>query len=213
MIMNLMLPTSSPHNLSTGSTTISPLIYFQLHLTVHCLFSGSSYPCWHSISCCKCNPWVRKISTPQKRGACHGKLFLINYLVIVTLNRFHCELFFESAGQWVKGMLHSWNKLGIHFLGSRAFNGFILCLTVSAKYALNYFNNMFASYSIFFVADCGHCQWSIGRVPGQSKKMVVALVDMERAFIPPQHFIRLAQRRYILFNLGVQNYGDYFIYL
>jgi dynamin GTPase len=28
-----------------------------------------------------------------------------------------------------------------------------------------------------------------------SKKMVVALVDMERAFIPPQHFIRLVQRR------------------
>lgn len=30
----------------------------------------------------------------------------------------------------------------------------------------------------------------------ESKKMVVALVDMERAFIPPQHFIRLVQRRY-----------------
>ncbi|KDP42490.1 hypothetical protein JCGZ_00287 [Jatropha curcas] len=28
-----------------------------------------------------------------------------------------------------------------------------------------------------------------------SKKMVVALVDMERAFVPPQHFIRLVQRR------------------
>jgi len=26
--------------------------------------------------------------------------------------------------------------------------------------------------------------------------MVVALVDMERAFVPPQHFIRLVQRRY-----------------
>jgi hypothetical protein len=25
--------------------------------------------------------------------------------------------------------------------------------------------------------------------------MVVALVDMERAFVPPQHFIRLVQRR------------------
>lgn len=31
----------------------------------------------------------------------------------------------------------------------------------------------------------------------ESKKMVVALVDMERAFIPPQHFVRLVQRRYI----------------
>jgi dynamin 1/3 len=30
----------------------------------------------------------------------------------------------------------------------------------------------------------------------ESKKMVVALVDMERAFVPPQHFIRLVQRRY-----------------
>ena len=25
----------------------------------------------------------------------------------------------------------------------------------------------------------------------ESKKMVVALVDMERAFVPPQHFIHL----------------------
>jgi dynamin GTPase len=30
---------------------------------------------------------------------------------------------------------------------------------------------------------------------GESRKMVVSLVDMERAFIPPQHFIRLVQRR------------------
>ncbi|XP_027333740.1 dynamin-2A-like isoform X1 [Abrus precatorius] len=29
----------------------------------------------------------------------------------------------------------------------------------------------------------------------ESKNMVVALVDMERAFVPPQHFIRLVQRR------------------
>lgn len=29
----------------------------------------------------------------------------------------------------------------------------------------------------------------------ESKKMVVALVDMERSFVPPQHFIRLVQRR------------------
>ena len=32
---------------------------------------------------------------------------------------------------------------------------------------------------------------------GEAKKMVVALVDMERAFVPPQHFIRLVQRRYV----------------
>lgn len=31
----------------------------------------------------------------------------------------------------------------------------------------------------------------------ESKKMVVALIDMERAFVPPQHFIRLVQRRYV----------------
>ncbi len=30
----------------------------------------------------------------------------------------------------------------------------------------------------------------------ESKKMVIALVDMERSFIPPQHFIRLVQRRH-----------------
>ncbi|XP_035540303.1 dynamin-2A-like [Juglans regia] len=29
----------------------------------------------------------------------------------------------------------------------------------------------------------------------EAKKMVVALVDMERAFVPPQHFICLVQRR------------------
>ncbi|KAL2629819.1 hypothetical protein R1flu_014505 [Riccia fluitans] len=29
----------------------------------------------------------------------------------------------------------------------------------------------------------------------EARKMVIALVDMERAFIPPQHFIRLVQRR------------------
>ncbi|XP_044462733.1 dynamin-2A-like isoform X2 [Mangifera indica] len=29
----------------------------------------------------------------------------------------------------------------------------------------------------------------------EAKKMVVALVDMERAFVPPQHFIRLVQRQ------------------
>lgn len=30
-----------------------------------------------------------------------------------------------------------------------------------------------------------------------AKKMVVDLVDMERAFVPPQHFIRLVQRRLV----------------
>lgn len=29
----------------------------------------------------------------------------------------------------------------------------------------------------------------------EAKNMVVALVDMERAYVPPQHFIRLVQRR------------------
>ncbi|RZR91875.1 hypothetical protein BHM03_00020066 [Ensete ventricosum] len=33
----------------------------------------------------------------------------------------------------------------------------------------------------------------------EAKKMVVALVDMERAFVPPQHFIRLVQRRFVCF--------------
>lgn len=31
--------------------------------------------------------------------------------------------------------------------------------------------------------------------------MAVALVDMERVFIPPQHFIRLVQRRYVRVSL------------
>lgn len=33
--------------------------------------------------------------------------------------------------------------------------------------------------------------------------MVVALVDMERAFVPPQHFIRLVQRRYVYILNGM----------
>ncbi|KAH7575990.1 hypothetical protein JRO89_XS02G0269500 [Xanthoceras sorbifolium] len=37
----------------------------------------------------------------------------------------------------------------------------------------------------------------------EAKKMVVALVDMERAFVPPQHFIRLVQRRFTPFDLVI----------
>ena len=37
---------------------------------------------------------------------------------------------------------------------------------------------------------------ALGGFKNEAKKMVVALVDMERAFVPPQHFIRLVQRRY-----------------
>ena len=40
----------------------------------------------------------------------------------------------------------------------------------------------------------------------EAKKMVVALVDMERAFVPPQHFIRLVQRRYTVFVFLFQFY-------
>ncbi|KAK8574756.1 hypothetical protein V6N12_062438 [Hibiscus sabdariffa] len=36
----------------------------------------------------------------------------------------------------------------------------------------------------------------------ESMKMVIALVDMERAFVPPQHFIRLVQRRAFISKSG-----------
>ncbi|KAL1334402.1 hypothetical protein HN51_063324 [Arachis hypogaea] len=36
---------------------------------------------------------------------------------------------------------------------------------------------------------------ALEKFKNESKTMVVALVDMERAFVPPQHFIRLVQRR------------------
>ncbi|KAK8925935.1 Dynamin-2A [Platanthera zijinensis] len=36
---------------------------------------------------------------------------------------------------------------------------------------------------------------ALDKFRNEAKKMVVALVDMERAFVPPQHFIRLVQRR------------------
>lgn len=38
---------------------------------------------------------------------------------------------------------------------------------------------------------------ALDRFKSDAKKMVVALVDMERVFVPPQHFIRLVQRRYV----------------
>ncbi|OEL23839.1 Dynamin-2B [Dichanthelium oligosanthes] len=40
-----------------------------------------------------------------------------------------------------------------------------------------------------------------------AKKMVVALVDMERAFVPPQHFIRLVQRRSITLRIACLFYS------
>ena len=40
----------------------------------------------------------------------------------------------------------------------------------------------------------------------EAKKMVVALVDMERAFVPPQHFIRLVQRRYVKDNFSFSSF-------
>jgi hypothetical protein len=50
---------------------------------------------------------------------------------------------------------------------------------------------------------CGYCckvvaiaSAALDGFKNESKKMVVALVDMERVFVPPQHFIRLVQRRY-----------------
>ena len=38
---------------------------------------------------------------------------------------------------------------------------------------------------------------ALERFRNEAKMMVVALVDMERAFVPPQHFIRLVQRRFV----------------
>jgi hypothetical protein len=35
--------------------------------------------------------------------------------------------------------------------------------------------------------------------------MVVALVDMERAFVPPQHFIRLVQKRFVAFTFPLNS--------
>ncbi|CAN1243515.1 DRP2B [Linum perenne] len=53
------------------------------------------------------------------------------------------------------------------------------------------------------VSSSANATPGLGRYPpfkregfkNEAKKMVVALVDMERAFVPPQHFIRLVQRR------------------
>ncbi|KAK8925932.1 Dynamin-2A [Platanthera zijinensis] len=41
---------------------------------------------------------------------------------------------------------------------------------------------------------------ALDKFRNEAKKMVVALVDMERAFVPPQHFIRLVQRSYVCYS-------------
>lgn len=48
----------------------------------------------------------------------------------------------------------------------------------------------------FFVKVIAIASAALDGFRNEAKKMVVALVDMERAFVPPQHFIRLVQRRY-----------------
>jgi hypothetical protein len=50
--------------------------------------------------------------------------------------------------------------------------------------------------SIFYWQIVAIASAALDEYRAESKKMVVALVDMERSFIPPQHFIRLLQRRY-----------------
>jgi dynamin GTPase len=48
---------------------------------------------------------------------------------------------------------------------------------------------------IMFLQIVAIASASLDKYCVESKKMVIALVDMERSFIPPQHFIRLVQRR------------------
>jgi hypothetical protein len=48
----------------------------------------------------------------------------------------------------------------------------------------------------FFVQIVAIASAALDEYRTESKKMVIALVDMERSFIPPQHFIRLVQRRH-----------------
>ncbi|KAB5563640.1 hypothetical protein DKX38_003694 [Salix brachista] len=47
----------------------------------------------------------------------------------------------------------------------------------------------------------------------EARKMVVALVDMERAFVPPQHFIRLVQRRLVMTYANVVSMDFHSVYL
>ncbi len=49
---------------------------------------------------------------------------------------------------------------------------------------------------IMFLQIVAIASASLDKYRVESKKMVIALVDMERSFIPPQHFIRLVQRRW-----------------
>ncbi|RWW13745.1 hypothetical protein BHE74_00028501 [Ensete ventricosum] len=52
------------------------------------------------------------------------------------------------------------------------------------------------SYFLYFEKVVATASTALESFKNEAKKMVVALVDMERAFVPPQHFIRLVQRRF-----------------
>lgn len=69
---------------------------------------------------------------------------------------------------------------------------------VSDAHCLHSHDVMFLSAFCFQIVGIASAALDEYRV--ESKKMVIALVDMERAFIPPQHFIRLVQRRCVCLN-------------
>jgi hypothetical protein len=68
-----------------------------------------------------------------------------------------------------------------------------LLITVPEYMFINEWYISFSFWSFFQMVAIASS--ALDEYRSESKKMVVALVDMERAFIPPQHFIRLVQRR------------------
>lgn len=64
---------------------------------------------------------------------------------------------------------------------------------LKSQYFIVSVNNPFSficSYKVIAIASA-----ALDGFKNEARKMVIALVDMERAFVPPQHFIRLVQRR------------------
>lgn len=77
------------------------------------------------------------------------------------------------------------------------------------------YNNMllFSRFKVIAIATS-----ALDTFRNEANKMVIALVDMERAFVPPQHFIRLLQRRlvpstimFVFVTLSLYITLDYFL--
>lgn len=70
-------------------------------------------------------------------------------------------------------------------------NSLFLCICCIVSLYFNSLPMLYCFYQVVAIATT-----ALEGFKNDAKTMVTALVDMERVFVPPQHFIRLVQRRY-----------------